>query len=637
MRVLKCSICGGEIEINTDKIVGVCQYCDSTIVIPKELAGKGNLYNRAVFLRQNNEFDKAIAVYEDILKEDNTDAEAHWGLVLSKYGIEYVSDPYTGERIPTCHRLQPETILSDPDYIAALEYSAPEARDILTNEARRINQIQMRIIEISQKESPYDIFICYKETDESGSRTEDSIIAQDLYYELTKKGYSVFFARKTLENKLGDEYESVIYAALSSAKIMIVIGAKPEHFNAVWVRNEWSRFIKMSAKSHKTIIPAYRGFSPYELPVELSSFQSQDMSKIGFMQDLTDGIERHMRGENDKQKVYKENVNAEYAPKSIERLLQNGQTYLKLNNYESAHEVYTTITKDYPENYRGWWGLIICATKNFSKLISDQSSLNTWFGYTRQLADPKDFAEIEKTYIDYTGKISLLDAENDIKYVNAKIAEKKIYIADLEQHIQSEEYVFTERKRRFEQQEREFEEKIESCKQEIPRMESLKKRQKNLLYFGFAYIVIFLIGFSVLNSIADKLLDVYWIFFILILGIGASGGACLMIGYNFTKIISKDSPEKIMKSAQKKRQICKKEFDKAVSEYNKSILAHEAILEEFNNQIEKHNKYLAYGTDNILLFHLAKRCAEFGVQKPIDAQISELRIEIFSNKEQTEQ
>ena len=62
----------------------------------------------------------------------------------------------------------------------------------------------------------------------------------------------------------------------------------------------------MSKDAHKTIIPAYRGMSPYELPAELSALQSQDMSKISFMQDLTDGIERCMRGEVSKKSAKKE-------------------------------------------------------------------------------------------------------------------------------------------------------------------------------------------------------------------------------------------------------------------------------------------------------------------------------------------
>ena len=106
MAVLKCTVCGGELEVNEDMSVGVCKFCDSTLIIPKGLDKKGNLYNRAVFLRQNNEFDKAVSAYEDILKEDNTDSDAHWGLVLSKYGVEYVHDPRTGEHVPTCHRTQ---------------------------------------------------------------------------------------------------------------------------------------------------------------------------------------------------------------------------------------------------------------------------------------------------------------------------------------------------------------------------------------------------------------------------------------------------------------------------------------------------------------------------------------------------
>jgi|GEM_PF-3972189 len=51
MAVLKCSICGGELEVNADLSIGICKFCDSTLTILKELDKKGNLYNRAVFLR----------------------------------------------------------------------------------------------------------------------------------------------------------------------------------------------------------------------------------------------------------------------------------------------------------------------------------------------------------------------------------------------------------------------------------------------------------------------------------------------------------------------------------------------------------------------------------------------------------
>lgn len=434
MAVLKCTVCGGELEVNAEMSVGVCKFCESTITIPKELDRKGNLYNRAIFLRQNNEFDKAEAAYEDILKQDNSDAEAHWGLVLSRFGIEYVSDPRTGERLPTCHRTQLSSILSDPDYLAALEFADPAAKRVIESEAHRIADLQKHILEISQKEPPYDIFICYKESDQSGNRTVDSVLAQELYHELEKKNYKVFFARKTLESKLGTEYEPIIFAALQSAKVMIVLGTKPEHFTAVWVRNEWSRFLKLAQKDAKVIIPAYRDMSPYELPDELSSLQSQDMSKIGFMQDLLDGIERCTR-HSVRAAADKTEMPAGVVDQSA-RLLKNGETYIKLGNYDAANDVYLTLTKDYPEVARGWWGLIVCKTRSFTDVLTDPSELNVWYGYIRQLAEPDDFASMESEYLAYTGKIAQALAAADMEQTREAMNSHRAHIGELQQTIE---------------------------------------------------------------------------------------------------------------------------------------------------------------------------------------------------------
>ena len=295
MAVLKCKMCGGDIILSEDKTFGTCDSCGSTMTFPMVSdEHKLNLYNRANHFRRQNEFDKAIAAYDKILDQDDTDAEAHWGAVLSRYGIEYVEDPVSHERIPTCHRVQAASILSDPDYLSALEY-APDtvSRALYEQEARRIAEIQKGILAISSQEKPYDVFICYKETDAEGRRTRDSALAQEIYYQLTNDGYKVFFSRITLEDKLGQEYEPYIFAALNSAKVMLVIGTKPEFFNAVWVKNEWSRYLALMKNDRsRLLIPCYRDMDPYDLPEELSALQSQDMSKIGFIQDITRGIKK---------------------------------------------------------------------------------------------------------------------------------------------------------------------------------------------------------------------------------------------------------------------------------------------------------------------------------------------------------
>lgn len=396
MAVLKCNVCGGELELNSDMSVGTCLFCNSVISIPKELDRKGHLYNRAVFLRQNNEFDKAELVYEDLLKEDNEDADAHWGLILSKFGIEYVKDPATGEYFPTCHRTQTEPILSDPDYLAAMQCADEGTRQIIQREAKKIAEIQRRVLEISAKEPPYDVFICYKESDAAGNRTQDSVLAQELYFELCKRNYRVFFARKTLESKLGTEYEPIIYAALNSSKVMVVLGTCAEHFNAVWVKNEWSRFLKMSAKKRgeKVIIPTYRGMSPYELPSELSNLQAQDMSKIGFMQDLTDGIERVLHR---KTVVNEEDLHERKQKSSIEDDLQRAETFLRLNNYEAALKVYKSLTEKHPEDYRGWWGVFVAKTENMTKYMDVKEDKT--MHYVKTLASEEAYQKCEADFV----------------------------------------------------------------------------------------------------------------------------------------------------------------------------------------------------------------------------------------------
>lgn len=191
MVVLKCKMCGGDIQTIENQVYGTCDSCGSTTTLPRISDERiANLHNRANHYRQQKEFDKSLATYESILAEDTSDAEAHWGIVLSKFGIEYVEDPQTHKRVPTCHRVQTEPILLDLDYRAAIENSTDGyIQSLYEQEAEKIAEIQKGILAISNKAEPYDVFICYKETDVSGRRTVDSTLAQDIYYALNEIEY----------------------------------------------------------------------------------------------------------------------------------------------------------------------------------------------------------------------------------------------------------------------------------------------------------------------------------------------------------------------------------------------------------------------------------------------------------------
>ncbi len=364
MSILKCKMCGGTLEIEDKVSVAVCEYCGTRQTLPKlDDDRRANMYDRANHFRRNNEFDKAMGIYEQILNEDKRDAEAYWSIVLCRYGIEYVEDPATHKRVPTVNRAQFTSVYDDDNYKSALQYADGYQRSIYEEEAKAINEIQKGILAISQKEEPFDVFVCYKESDNNGRRTPDSVLAQDLYYQLKQEGFKVFFSRITLEDKLGSAYEPYIFAALNSAKVMVVLGTRPEHFNAVWVKNEWSRFlalIKNGAK--KTLIPAYRDMDPYDLPEEFSHLQAQDMSKLGFMQDLVRGIKKIAQADKPKTAtIIKETVVTPATAESVNiaPLLKRAFIFLEDGDWASADEYCERVLDNDPENAQAYLGKLL--------------------------------------------------------------------------------------------------------------------------------------------------------------------------------------------------------------------------------------------------------------------------------------
>lgn len=405
MTIFKCKMCGGTLEIKNNETVVTCEYCGTQQTLPKlDDDRKVNLYDRANHFRRNNEFDKAMGIYEQILNEDRTDAEAYWSLVLCRYGIEYVEDPGTHRRVPTVNRAQFTSIFDDDNYTSALQYADAYQKSIYEEEAKAINEIQKGILAISQKEEPFDVFICYKETDNNGRRTPDSVLANELYHQLTQEGFKVFFARITLEDKLGSAYEPYIFAALNSAKVMVVLGTKPEFFKAVWVRNEWSRYLSLIKQGQKKmLIPAYKDMDPYDLPEEFSHLQAQDMSKLGFMQDLIRGIKKIAQEEPVKTTVIKETV-VTGTNANTEPLLRRAFMFLEDGDFASADEYCEKVLDIEPENARAYLGKLLSDLKvRRQELLKDCAlpfDQNNNYQKVIRFADAKLRTDL-KGYIEY--------------------------------------------------------------------------------------------------------------------------------------------------------------------------------------------------------------------------------------------
>ena len=413
MAILKCKMCGGELKILDGMTVAECEYCGSRQTVPTaDNEKKMTLFARANRLRAANEFDKAAGVYESIVADFPEEAEAYWGLVLCRFGIEYVDDPATGKKIPTCHRSSFDSIMDDSDFEQVMENADPVARRVYRDEAKAIEEIRRSIIEVSSKEEPYDIFICYKETDENGDRTIDSVIAQDVYDRLTERGYKVFFSRITLEDKLGQEYEPYIFSALNSAKVMLAFGTDYEYYNAVWVKNEWSRFLALIAKGDwKTLIPCYKDISAYDIPKEFRHLQAQDMGKVGAMQDLLRGIDKIIPKKS--KQIVKETVFVNSGSSSADPLLKRVFMYLEDGVWDRADEYAEMVLAQDPENAEAYIGKLMAALhiyrrediKNQLQSFSDNENFKKAFCF----ADAKTKDELN----------------GYLKHINERIASEK--------------------------------------------------------------------------------------------------------------------------------------------------------------------------------------------------------------------
>ena len=429
MAVFKCKMCGGALEVTEVQVLATCEYCGTQQTLPKiDDEKKLALFNRANNLRLKCEFDKAAGIYESLIAEFLEEAEAYWGLVLCKYGIEYVDDK-DGSKIPTCHRTLPTSIMKDEDFQQACENADASAKNVYREEAKAIDGIQKKILEIAATEEPYDIFICYKETDENtGARTEDSSIAQDIYTALTEMGYKVFYARNSLRKVAGTEYEPYIYAALSSAKIMLAIGTKFEYYDAVWVKNEWSRFISMIANNPaKILIPCFKNMDAYDIPEEFGNMQALDMADMMFFNSLEASVKRALpletKGSGKEAPAVNNNTTV-----TVDTLLKRAFMFLGDGNFEIANEYCEKVLDITPECAQAYLGKMMVERK--IRKVEDLSKCETTFAKNANFQKAMNFGNTKlKTelqgYLDIVTRNEEEKAELKRQAEEARLAKEK--------------------------------------------------------------------------------------------------------------------------------------------------------------------------------------------------------------------
>lgn len=407
--VYKCKQCGGDVETNSNGLVGRCLYCGTVQTLPKEDDEQvKQLLVRANDFRLSADFDRAIYTYEKVLEIKENEPEAHWGLLLSKYGVEYVRDNRSFQYKPTLHRISSVSIFDDADYKATLRYASLDVQYKYKRDAQEIEDVMKELLVLSVNQDSYDIFLSYKEADDiTRRRTDDSFLAHDLYNELTAKGYKVFFAPKSLGVGL---FEPKIYAAMLSAKIMIVLGTKAQYFDAVWVKNEWSRYIELIEKGEdKTIIPVYKFMEASELPTKLAKYQAYDMSSISFLPTLLGLIEKN--------NIKKIEIKNEQGSREV-RFMERANIALKNGNFDEARKHFDSVLDENPKNAYAYCGKLMCdiGIRKLQDIVDAKNLLSEYDNYRNafQFAD----SQLRATLISFEEKVK--ERKKEEKYIELK-------------------------------------------------------------------------------------------------------------------------------------------------------------------------------------------------------------------------
>lgn len=406
--------CGAPLELMEDGKTAKCAYCGATVVFPK--AGFQRMI-AANEMRQRREFDQAEGIYRSLTIAFPDDPEIWWCILLCEYGIEYVKEIKDGveKTIPTINRMKYESIFEQEAYQKAIALADEESKRIYQAEAQKIEDIQKGLQKIVAKEEKYDVFISFKEKDDiTGERTLDSVLAQEIYDALTKEGYKVFFSRITLRKMVGQEFEPKIFAALHSAAMMIVVGCKKEHMESTWVKNEWSRYLKLMEKdADKYLLPVYAYKT--ELPEQIAPIEGIEANGVNYMKLILKNVGERI-GYKKEIRQNEELVNdvVLLEQDEVRRITERGFNALRVERNEQADEYFEQALDINVAYAPAWWGKLANITQDFEIEcdIFEEKEMNHFYQQAMKYATEEEKAGFEADLRRYENNQQKFQAEH---------------------------------------------------------------------------------------------------------------------------------------------------------------------------------------------------------------------------------
>lgn len=133
--------------------------------------------------------------------------------------------------------------------------------------------------------------------------------------------------------------------------------------------------------------------------------------------------------------------------------VKSGETFLKFNDYTSAEEVFSKLTKECPYDYRGWWGLVRVYSRKFTDFSigrPELSKMKSLYDKACTVATPQEKSAMDAEYKPYSAQLE------------RRLSER---LNDTRQRMQQESYEFEAQKRNLESRINALSEQQKSLKQ----------------------------------------------------------------------------------------------------------------------------------------------------------------------------
>lgn len=133
--------------------------------------------------------------------------------------------------------------------------------------------------------------------------------------------------------------------------------------------------------------------------------------------------------------------------------VKSGETFLKFNDYTSAEEVFSKLTKECPYDYRGWWGLVRVYSRKFTDFSigrPELSKMKSMYDKACTVATPQEKSDMDAEYKPYSAQLE------------RRLSER---LNDTRQRMQQESYEFEAQKRNLESRINALSEQQKSLKQ----------------------------------------------------------------------------------------------------------------------------------------------------------------------------